>query len=187
MGLEKVVVEIKENAERKAEGMVREAEKEAERIIREAKERAKQAKKGIEKENEQAIRQIEMRNLTIRKARKKELVLKAKKEMMDEVYMRFLVNISKSKGRKRETIYRKLASIAKKQMKRPGVVYMDPKDSGLSKKVWKGLRFRKKEMKGGFMLESDDGKEFVDFRFETLNGLLKEKTLKDVSRMLFGG
>jgi vacuolar-type H+-ATPase subunit E/Vma4 len=187
MGLSRVVGEIKENAEKEAEAIVREAEKEAEAILSESARIVRERGKEMESEMEKEIKQIEMRNSTMRKTRKKELLLKTKRDVMEGVYGKFLEILGNAKGREKEGIYRKLLALAREQIRNPKIMYVNPKGTGTAKKVFRGVQIRKRKMKGGFILESDDRKEFVDFRFETLIELLKEKTLKNISKILFGG
>lgn len=187
MGLDKVVEEIKENAQKEAEGILEEARKQADSIIKQSREKVSESRKEMERESKQLIKQIESRNITIRKTRKRELLLKTKKEIMDGIYERFLEELKNSKGKEKEKVYKRLASLAKNQMKNPRKVYVNPNDFSVVRKVYKGVHAEKKEMNGGFMLESEDGREFVDFRFETLVELLKERTLKNLSKILFGG
>ncbi|UCC91932.1 MAG: hypothetical protein JSV39_01555, partial [Candidatus Aenigmatarchaeota archaeon] len=143
--------------------------------------------KEMESEMESEIKQIEMRNLTMRKTREKELLLKTKRDIMEGVYGKFLEYLRNAKGKEKEGIYRKLLALARKQMRSPKIMYVNPKDAGTAKRASRGVQVRKKGMEGGFMLESADGKEFVDFRFETLVELIRERTLKNTSKILFGG
>lgn len=186
MGLNKVADEIRLNAEREAQRIISEGKREGDRILEETKKRLREYEETTRKEMNSSVEQINMRNQTITQKRMKEFAMNIKKEVVEKVYQQFLDYLKNAKGNERTRIFRKMITSAKKQISKPQIVYVRQEDTAIARKLFKGLQVKTKDMDGGFMLESGDGKEIVDYRFETLVELLKGKTLRNVSKTLFG-
>jgi len=173
-------------ADKEAQGILGEGRREGERITEETKKRLKEYEDAVKMERDNAFEQINIRSQTVMKKQLKEFAMNTKKEMVEMVYREFLDYLKSMRADERTKIFKMMAESTKSQISRPRVVYAKKDDIALAKKLFKGLEVRTKEMEGGFMLESGDGKEMVDFRFETLVELLKGRTLKNVSKTLFG-
>jgi V/A-type H+-transporting ATPase subunit E len=186
MGLNKVADEIRLNAEREAERIVGEGRKEGERILEEAKKRLKEREEDAKKEIASSVEQITIRNQTLTQKRMKEFVMNTKREAVEKVYVEFLASLKTAGSGEKEKMFRKMQAGAKSQIAKPETVYVRREDAPLAKKLFRGIEVKSKDMEGGFMLESGDGKEIVDYRFETVVELLKGKTLKNVTKTLFG-
>ena len=186
MGLNKVVMEIRENARKEAQRLVSEGRSEGLRLMDEAKKRAKEQEDAIRKETEAAFGQIELRNQTIIKKQAKGFAMNTKKELVEKVYQEFLDYLKNVKGDERTRLFRKMLNATKGQIEKPKYVHVRREDVTLARKLFRGMEIRPKDMDGGFMLESGDGKEVVDLRFETLLDMLRGRTLKGVSKTLFG-
>ncbi len=187
MGLNRVVREIKENAKKEAERIIREGKDEAENILRQAEEGVKKRLKEIKEDAENRKKQTELRSRTLTKIRTKELALGMKKEAVERVYQEFLAFLKNMKGREKERTFRSMIRLARKQIGEPETIYVRKEDSAFAKKIFREFQIKTKDIEGGFILESKDGKEMVDFSFEAILEMLKGKTLKSVSRVLFGG
>jgi vacuolar-type H+-ATPase subunit E/Vma4 len=186
MSLNKVASEIRMKADKEVQSILGEGRREGDKIIEETKKRLKEYENAMKIETENALGQINMRSQAVMKKQLKDFAMNTKKEMVELVYNEFLDYLKTMKGDERTRIYRKMAESMKSQISKPGVVYVRKDDTALAKKLFSGLKIRTQEMEGGLMLESKDGKEMVDFRFETLVELLKGRTLKSVSRIMFG-
>jgi vacuolar-type H+-ATPase subunit E/Vma4 len=186
MGLNKVAIEIRVTAQKEAHRITSEAKNEGQEIIDEARNRVKEQESLIRSEMESAFRQIEARNQTLIRKRMKDFEMNAKKELVERVYQGFMENLKKAKTGERERMFKRMLSAARKSIEKPKTVYVKREDSSLARKMFRGLEVKTKEMDGGLVLESSDAKEMIDFRFETLIDLMKSRTLKNVSRMLFG-
>ena len=173
-------------ADKEAQGILDEGRREGDKLIEETKKRLKEYENAMKNEMENAVGQINVRSQTVMKKQLKEFAMNTKKEMVEMVYNEFLDYLKNMKGDERTRIFRKMAESTKSQISKPGVVYARKEDTVLAKKLFGRLEIRTQEMEGGLMLESSDGKEMVDFRFETLVELLKGRTLKSVSRIMFG-
>lgn len=186
MGLNKVVMEIRENSRKEAQRLVSEGRSEGLLLMDEAKKRVKEQEDALRKETEAAFGQIELRNQTIIKKQAKEFAMNTKKELVEKVYQEFLDYLKNVKGDERTRLFRKMLNATKGQIEKPKYVYVRKDDVALAKKLFGRLEVRTQDMDGGFMLESGDGREVVDLRFGTLLELLRGRTLKGVSKTLFG-
>jgi V/A-type H+-transporting ATPase subunit E len=186
MGLNKVSFEIRENARREAQKIISEGKGEGQKLMDEARARLKEQEKAMRQDMELALRQIELRSQTIVKRQTKEFAMNAKKELVERVYLEFLDYLKGMKGDERSRIFRKMLNSARGQIAKPKYVHVRKEDVTLAKKLFRGLEIRTKEMDGGFIVESADGRELIDLSFETLIEQLKGRTLKGVSKTLFG-
>ena len=187
MGLNKVATEIRQNAEKEAQRVVGEGKSEGQKILDEARKRVKEQEAAMRKEIEAELRQIDVKIQTLMKKQTREFEMNAKKELVEKVYQEFLDHLRNMKGGERERIFKQMARQTKDQINNPKTVYARKEDASLAKKLFRGMHVITKDMDGGFVLESGDGKEAMDFRFETFIELLKGRTLKSVSKTLFGG
>jgi vacuolar-type H+-ATPase subunit E/Vma4 len=186
MGLNKVTVEIRFNAEKEAQRILAEGRAEGERILGETRKRLKEFEESVGKERDASLEQIGTKSQTVFQKRMKEAVMEIKKEAVEKVYQRFLESLEGVKGGEKERLFRKMMASARKQIERPETVYVRREDAPLAKALFRGLQVRTKDISGGFLLESGDGSEVVDYSFDMLVELLKGRTLKDVSKKLFG-
>jgi vacuolar-type H+-ATPase subunit E/Vma4 len=186
MGLNKVADEIRLNAEREAQAIISEGRREGERMLEEAEKRLKEHEEAVRKETSSSMEQISIRSQTLTQKRMKEFVMNTKREAVERVYRQFLDYLKNAKGGERDGIFRKMMASARKQINAPEIVYARKEDMAHAKKLFRGLEVKAKGTDGGFILESGDGREIADYRFETLVELLKGKTLKSVSKTLFG-
>lgn len=179
--MERLGKDIIRNAEREAGRIIRNAEREREKILKEVKERVKD-KKERERERVRKTKEHILEKEKI-KARMegKNLILRVKNEILNEIYQEFLKEISHLGKKEREEIYRNLLETAQKSLKMEKVY---GKDKTLLKKLVK-CEVRESETEG-IIAETSDGKERIDLTFPTLLELLKEKTLLKISKILFG-
>lgn len=186
MGLNKVADEIRFKAEKEAQRIINEGKSEGEGILEETRKRLREYEETIRKETSGGMEQINVRSQTLARKQAKELAMDARREVVEKVYQQFLGYLRNVKGGERDRIFRKMLAGARKQISKPRAVYVRKEDAAIARKLFKGLEVRTRDMHGGFVLESGDGKEIVDYSFETLVEMLKGRTLKSVSGTLFG-
>lgn len=182
MSLDKVITDIEKTAEQEAKAILEQARRAEKEMVADARRRLAEQQKRVREQTGQRLAQIATRAAVARKMKMRDAEMQAKKALIDKVYDRFAGTMLK----KKETWYAQLFQLAKKQLPSPHTVYLSAGDVRLGKKLFRGLRIGQTDTRGGFILESRDGRERVDVRLEALVDALKERTLKDVSEILFG-
>lgn len=186
MGLNKVADEIRFKAEKEAQRTINEGKSEGERILEETRKRLREYEETVRKETCSNMEQIGIRSQTLTQKRMKEFAMNIKKEAVERVYQQFLDYLKNAKGGEKDRIFRKMMAGARKQISAPETVYVRKEDTAHARKLFRGLEVKARGMDGGFILESGDGREIADYSFGTLVELLKGRTLKSVSKTLFG-
>lgn len=187
MGLEEVVDEIlrKANAEREA-------------ILKDAKAKAADVQKAAEKEIAEkkslAAADVEniksaysTRELADAELKCKKQVQDARKELIDAAYAGMKAKISAMSDTERKKILEKLFEQSRAEIGEIGRVFVSPADMKIASALFraKKINVMPREILGGIVAESADGTVMADYSFDTLIGSMKERTIKDVSRILF--
>ncbi len=178
MGIENVAEEILREAEKNAKTIVEEGEAGRKQLLEEARIRIKAKKDAIDKEFSDALQSVRTLENMKAKMAVKERILDGKKSMIDECFETALENM-------REDALQRLFD-AGKRMLEPGAAYVSPDDVEKARKLFHGVAVKERNMKGGIVLESKDGKETVDLSLERLAEITKAVSLRDVSKILFG-
>ncbi|MBI4896278.1 MAG: hypothetical protein HY832_01905 [Candidatus Aenigmarchaeota archaeon] len=181
MTLEPLEKEILDHAYAEARQITQEAQAEVQLLRAEAVKRTEETIKKISVETQEKKHAIEQMHTVQTALQTKQEFLREKKAIIDEVYEEF-ANVLEQEH---ESMLEALFAKATQQFK-PATVIVRPADAQLAKKLFKGLAVEIQPMRGGFILESADGTERMDYRFETLIELLRTKTAKTVAHELFG-
>jgi V/A-type H+-transporting ATPase subunit E len=185
MALDKVVGDIMESARKDADQVIQAAEKEKESVIGEARLKAEGAQKQRAKQLEEAIKRLRQQEVSSAELEAKRIVLNAKKEMLDVVFLDTLQRLSKLSDSDKSRLYTRILSKATKVIPNPKVSC--PKGDAKLLTGIAGLgSVQETDMEPGLILESADGMVRLDYRFRTVLGGIWEKELKNVSNALFG-
>ena len=182
MDLNKVVLEIINEGEKKANEILKEANKERERTLNESRERVDDKKEEMRTAVNERIKQARTKEFAVSRMTAKRIEMGAKKDAIENVYKRFSENIYSKMERK--DLLKMLFDAAKSQMK-VDKVYVSAKDFEAAKKLF-SIKVEKASIGGGIILENSQSTERIDLSLSTLVENLKKDTMNDVAKMLFG-
>ena len=181
MGLEK----IKEEILQKAAAAEKEILGEATTKVNEIKKKSDKQIMEMEQEELQnlhsEIKLIENRESSLASMESQKMLFETKKEIMDKVYHEAFDKIKKMTKKDREQIINKLLEQAKNEID-VDVVYVNNIDSEFTDN---DIKVKSLDTDGGIICETEDGTVRVDYTFATLFQDLKEKTSKEISKILF--
>ncbi len=183
MELNNVVLEIINEAEKKANGIAKGADMERERILDAARENIKQRKAGMKRNLEERVKQARTKELAIARTNAKKIEMNAKKDAIENAYRQFSERIYNSIGK--EKVLKTLFKSGKAQID-VSKIYVNGQDFELAKKLFDGVKIIKKNVSGGIVLENTDRTEILDLSLLTIVEDLKKETVNDVSKILFG-
>ncbi|MFZ0010791.1 MAG: V-type ATP synthase subunit E family protein [Halobacteriota archaeon] len=180
MGLEIVVKDVLARGEEEANRIRQEGTVEANAVIAGAENTARQI---LAEKREQAIELIERRknrevssaNLEVKRA-----ILNAKKELFDRVYDDAIDMLASLPESERENIIKKLLESQTDSTR----VFSNENDESLVKRISSLEYGGTIPCSGGVMLENEDGTVIRDLTFDTLLKSVREKSLKQLLKIL---
>ncbi|MBI2129443.1 hypothetical protein HYU07_04340 [Candidatus Woesearchaeota archaeon] len=181
MGLEELKQEIISNADKSANAVVSEAKREAEKIAKQSEEKLEPYKRKLDEDRKTAIKVMEKTINAMADSEAKRAILDRKKEIMESVFESVKSNLSKLDSRKREQHIADLLKKAKSEIE-ASKVFCSSKDA----KYVKGLKCEDMDILGGLMAENNDGTIRVDYSYETLLSDVKEHSMQEAAKILFG-
>ncbi len=185
MGMEALVDEILQSAEKQADEILKNARKEARSIIRDAEAKISKLRKDWEEENDHILGDLRRKRKASAKLEASRILMNAKKELMDELFNSLLDRLEGLEKKEKEKLISKLADLVKKEID-VARVYCNKNEGRLISKYFKGASVRYFRCRGGFIAESKDSSVSVDMRYETLLDKVKKEITKEVGPMLFG-
>ena len=180
MGLEAVKEEILNSAKEKANSLIAEARKEANRIMKEAEKKIEGIREKSEAETKRAIDTIKRQELASAELENKKMLLEAKKQVIENVFIEISKKLESIDYKKTETYIKKLIEKIKNDIE-PANFYSNKKDI----KFLKGLNVEPVNILGGLIAENKDRTVRVDYSFETILQDIKEKELQNINKILF--
>lgn len=181
MGLEELKQEIIANANKSANAVVSEAESEAERIAKQLDEKIEPYKKNLDEDRKAAIKVIEKTINAMADSESKRVILDKKKEIMESVFDSVKAALSRLDRRRREQHIENLLKKAKSEIE-VSKVFCSSKDA----KHVKDLKCESIDILGGLIAENSDGTIRVDYSYETLLSDVKEHSMQETAKILFG-
>jgi V/A-type H+-transporting ATPase subunit E len=175
MGLEKIKEEILQKAAATEKGILLEATAKAEAIRNKASEQVKQLESEAAKKLQSELKSLESKETSLANMESQKLFFEAKKEAMDNVYQESLNKIRNMPAKDRKETIEKLIAMAKKEI---------DVDLVFDKKFCEG-NVKDLQTNGGIICETKDNSVRVNLTFDNLFTDLREKTSKEVSKILF--
>jgi len=182
MALDAVVEDILATSKGKVEEMNAETEQEVARVLNEARERAAEIKSEKEGEADSAVEALERRVISSAHLQVKREELNVRKDLLEETRMKLIEAVSNLPEKENEDLIKEIVKPYNlKEMKvksnkkdQTFVTSLAPKYDGNVDTV------------GGVVIESEDGSMSYDHTYETLASEAFSKSMKDVSKILFG-
>ncbi len=179
MEMEKVAEEIIKEAEKKAASIIDSGVSEKEKILDEARKRAALRKAEMKNNMDEFVTGLRTRELTKAKLAIKKRAQDTRNEILNSVYKRFMEELLKD----RKSLIKKLMEMSKGFDAK--AVYVNKEDYKIAKELFSNVAVS--DISGGIILENADSRETIDMRLERIGQLARDATIKDVSRILFGG
>lgn len=182
MALDAVVDDILASSKSKVAQINTEAEQEAARILSEARERAAEIKSRKETEAKNDVEALGRREISSANLELKRSELNVHKDLLEQVRIKLTDSVSKLPKDKNETLIKKLLDpYDLKDM----TVFSNKRDqtfvSSLASNYGGNL-----DIIGGVVVESKDGSLRYDLTYETLARDVFNKSVREVSKLLFG-
>jgi len=179
MGLEKIKEEILSKAAALEKDILADAEAKANEIKIKAAGKISQLEKEAAQKLESESKSLESREISLANMEAQKMLFEAKRELTDNAYEEAFSKIRNMPPKEREHTIKKLLEIAKKEID-VGTIYSNKND-----KTYCGDRSKEIQVDGGIICETKDGNVRVNLTFNALFADLREKTSKEVSKILF--
>jgi V/A-type H+-transporting ATPase subunit E len=183
MGLETIVEEIKARGKAEADRIEKETVEEVTRITTEANSQAARIKASQQEAAKKEIERIRMQEMSGAALEVKRSVLNTRKELLDEVNDKAKETLNKLPPDKNQKL---LKAIIDKNQANNSRVYSGEKDKALVKSLTRLNHAGNIDCIGGVIIENETGTEYLDFRYEIILKNVSERSLKQVSDILFG-
>ncbi|MDY6764568.1 MAG: V-type ATP synthase subunit E [Halobacteria archaeon] len=190
MGLETVVQDITEEARARAEEIREEAEQEADEIVKEAEQEAEEIIEEAEQEVENQIKREREQTLSSAKLEAKQLKLRARKELLEELRQDVENELAELEDGRQELTRMLLDSGIEEIDEDTGTVYAAGKDEDMVREMLDthdGFDFGgTSDMLGGVIVESGSGQVRIDNTFDSILDEVWNQRLSRISSELFG-
>ena len=182
MALDAVVEDILATSKSKVAEINAGTEQEVARILNEARERAAEIKSEKDGEADSAVEALERRVISSAHLQVKRAELNVRKDLMEETRVKLVEAVSKLPENENENLVREIVkSYNLKEMK----VKSSKKDQAFVSSIAPNYEGTVDTV-GGVVIESEDGSMSYDHTYETLASEAFNKSMKDVSKILFG-
>lgn len=184
MSLEKLISQIEEETDKKANLIIDKARKEAEEIIATAKKNATRKAEEINREGEKTIERIREKILAATRREARSNIIQLKEEIIQECFERAKEYLKQIKGKEYEKIVLRLMQEGKKVL---GTSIVIP-SRNVDKKIASRLGLETQDSttaSGGIIMKSRDGTKEINYTFDALLDLWKEKLRIEIAEVLF--
>ncbi len=185
MGLDKFSESILDEAKKEADRIEDEGKDQARKILTDAKEHIRAIEKESSDRVDAEISALERKEIASAKLESKRPIMDARKDLIEDTYSKVEENLASLDGKMRRSMIEKLLDEALSEIRNSKRVYANCKDLEIIKKRAPDMELIEKDMLGGMIVESNDGKVRVDKSFSTILDNTKKKTLRDVVDILF--
>lgn len=184
MGLNEVKKQIVEDAEHQAKLLMQAAQAEGQHAAMDAEKDVQRHEKELRDNAEKMLAAVERRELAAAEFEGKRALLDKKKELIQHVMEKAMDDLKKLPSEERKTMIGELLGKAQHEIE-VTTVYVNRQDKSLVKE--KGVTIKEKNITGGLIAETADGKISVDLSFEALLEQIKDEHLQELSEVLFHG
>ncbi|MBI4153198.1 hypothetical protein HY497_01625 [Candidatus Woesearchaeota archaeon] len=182
MGLEDVKKKIVEEAERQAKLIMGDADAEIKKIESSAKKEVEEYENQLKRNADGMLNTAERKEHAAAEFEGKRMLLDAKKAALEKVVQEARKRLQKLSSAERKQLVEQLMKKAEREID-VKTVYVNAKDMPAVK--GKSVTVVQKDMLGGLIAETDDGKISIDFSFETLLEQIQHEHLREISGVLF--
>lgn len=184
MSLEQLISQIEEDADKKAAEIIEKARKEAEEIIASAKKEAKKKAEEIKREGEKAVERVREKILAATRRETRALKIQSKEKVIQECFENARECLKKMKGKEYERIVSHLMEEGKKTLGGCIVIPSRNEDKKIASRL--GLETQgSTTASGGIIMKSKDGSKELNYTFDALLEMHKEKLRIVIAGVLF--
>ncbi|MBI3033209.1 hypothetical protein HYY69_07065 [Candidatus Woesearchaeota archaeon] len=180
MGLHEVQQEILTEAQRKADALHQESQQQFKASVAKALEDYKQKLLQDKAAFENSLTLLEKRELASAMLEARKNIFEVKKQLLQEVYDRAYARLTSLPAAERKLLLQRLLEKAKHELP-VSTVFLNSEDKSLLSESATVTH-----LAGGIIAENKEGTIRVDYSLETLFMIIKEKTMADVAKLLFG-
>lgn len=187
MGLEEVVAEILGEANSRADAIGKEGKAKAAEILKAAEAELREKKSRAAEDLESVKSAAERKEIADAELSCKKMLQDAKKELIAASYDGLRVKLAAMGEKDRAKILGVLFERSAKQLADVGAVYVSGQDVKIASALLKPKKVavKEKNILGGLIAESSDGRMLVDYSFDSIIESMKDRAIKDISRILF--
>jgi|TARA_Y100000310_G_C20643704_1_gene795399 V/A-type H+-transporting ATPase subunit E len=182
MGLEKIKEEILQKSALSEKSILAEADSKVAKIKAAASEKIKQLEQEAAQKLQAETKSIESRETSLANMESQKMLFEVKKDILDKTYAEAFEKIKNMPKKDREQTIQKLFEAANKEIDVSVVQANDLDKDFLGSEV----KVESLDGDGGIICETKDGNIRVNLTFQTIFDDLKEKTVKETSKILFG-
>jgi V/A-type H+-transporting ATPase subunit E len=183
MGLDIVVKDIQEGARAEVSRIKAEGDAKASEIINEAKDIQKKMLGDSLAKAEEDLQNLHQQVISSANLEVKRITLNKRKELLDTVYTQTVEKIKSMPASKKEEL---LKSILSKHEASGARVYSSKESEATVKKLTSLTYAGNLNSIGGIVLETEDGAVRLDFTYDSILKSVYERSLKQISDMLYG-
>ncbi|MCK5659960.1 MAG: V-type ATP synthase subunit E [Methanosarcinales archaeon] len=183
MGLETVVKDITDAAQKEAAQVSEAATKDIESILNDAEKQSLKIKGDAVADAEERVTKMEVQELASAKLEIKRMQLNARKEVLDTTFAQALGAISSLDEAKNKELLKELIS---KYGSNGTKIYSNKRDETVVKQLADLEYVGNIDCIGGIVIENDDGTVKLDYTFDSICDGVFESALKQTSDLLFG-
>ncbi len=184
MSLKRLISQIEEDAEEKATQIIEETRKEAEEIIALAIKEGERKAEGIKRGGEKSVERIREKTLAATRRKARALKIQSKEEVIQECFEKAKECLKKMKGKEYEKIVSHLMEEGKKTLGGCIVIPSRNEDKKIASRL--GLETQgSTAASGGIIMKSKDGSKELNYTFDVLLEMHKEKLRIIIAGVLF--
>jgi V/A-type H+-transporting ATPase subunit E len=186
MALDNVMKDIVDSAKGEADQSLRNAEAEKAVILQQAQATISEMKRKEEKQLEDAIGRLKRQEISSAELESKKIVLSKQKEILDRAFEATLDDLCNMSALEKKRVFRMMIRSTQDVIKDPKVFCPVGEKGHLDGTPGIASVNEDPNLKGGLLLESQDGSVQIDFGFRTILESVWERELKSLSDILFG-
>lgn len=183
MGLETVVKDITDAAQKEAALISEAAHKDIEAILNDAQQQALKIKGDAVADAQERVTKMTVQEMASAKLEVKRMQLNARKEVLDVTFAKALDTISSLDGAKNKKL---LAELISRYGSSGTKIYSNKRDEAVVKQLADLEYAGNIDCIGGIVIENDGGTVKLDYTFDTICDGVFESALKQTSDLLFG-
>lgn len=180
MGIERVKEEIWSRAQKEALQRRNLAKEQVESMLKEAKNIIKEFKDQQSKLLIQQKEDIEKREIASARLEARKKVLEFKKSALEDTFSKANQKLKSLPEARRKEF---LSMLFEKAKNRIAIVSLQC--SAKDKKFFKGVNIKQREISGGFIAENSDNSLQINYSYDSLLDLIKERNLSEIAETLF--
>lgn len=185
MALENVTQEIYNSAEARAVEIGKATQVEIATIIKDADEKIAEMKEKEDKRLKEAIERLGRQEQSSAELDSKKVVLAKKKEILSDAFDEVLLSLENAPTDKKLEQYKAMVNLGKDIVKNPKAL-MSENDPFTADELGVSSVEKTSKIKGGLILQSEDGSTEVDLQYSTILKAIWDKEIGSVSDILFG-